>query len=165
MKRTEGDHNNNLCALMERCREVRLRLSVQKLQFKLKAVLFHGHILSSEGRQIDTEMSGAELEMPTPTDGKAVQGIIGFVTYLAKFLAKLSEVCEPLCRLLNKDSLWHWVPNHDQAVQEMKRLVSFTPVLRYYEVLKPISVQSGASKNGLHADQTGFECGSDCTVC
>lgn len=92
MKRTEGDHNNNLCALMERCREVRLRLSVQKLQFKLKAVLFHGHILSSEGLQIDTEMSGAELEMPMPTDAKAEQHFIGFVTYLARFLPKLSEL-------------------------------------------------------------------------
>lgn len=34
-EKAERENDNNLQALMERCREVRLRLSVQKLQFKL----------------------------------------------------------------------------------------------------------------------------------
>lgn len=34
-KEAECDHENNLHGMMDRCREVRLRLSVQKLQFKL----------------------------------------------------------------------------------------------------------------------------------
>ena len=46
----ERDHDNNLQALMERCRAVKLRLSKRKLQFKLQAVHFHGHILSLEGQ-------------------------------------------------------------------------------------------------------------------
>ena len=145
----ERDHDTNLRALMERCRAVKLRLSERKLQFKLQAVHFHGHILSSEGLKIDPEKTRAVLEMPTPTDAKAVQRFIGFVTYLAKFLPKLSEVCEPLRRLLDKDTEWHWLAKHEDAVQEIKRLVSNTPVLRYYDVTKPVTVQSDASMNGL----------------
>lgn len=106
----ELDHDKNLSALVERCRAVELRLSERKLQFKLKAVHFHGHILSSEGLRIDPEKTRAVLEMPMPTDAKVVQRFIGFVTYLAKFLPKLSEVCEPLCRLLDKDVMRHWLP-------------------------------------------------------
>lgn len=49
----ESDHDKNLCALTERCTAVKLRLSEKKLQFKLKAVHFHGHILSAEGLRID----------------------------------------------------------------------------------------------------------------
>ncbi|KAJ8353117.1 hypothetical protein SKAU_G00206840 [Synaphobranchus kaupii] len=145
----ERDHDSKLLALMERCREVKLRLSVQKLQFKLKVVQFHGHILSSQGLRIDPEKTRAVLDMPTPTDAKAVQRFIGFVTYLAKFLPRLSEVCKPLHRLLDKDSVRHWLPKHEQAVQEIKRLVSTTPVLKYYDVTRPVTVQSDASKNGL----------------
>ncbi|XP_034064156.1 GTPase IMAP family member 9-like [Gymnodraco acuticeps] len=94
----EEDHNINLRALMQRCRAVKLRLSERKLQFKLKAVHFHGHVLSTEGLKIDPEKTQAVLDMPTPTDAKAVQRMIGFVTYLAKFLPRLSEICEPLHR-------------------------------------------------------------------
>ncbi|KAL1282331.1 hypothetical protein QQF64_001134 [Cirrhinus molitorella] len=60
----ELDHDKNLCALMECCRAVKLRLSVKKLQFKLKAVHFHGHILSAEGLHIDPEKTKAVLKMP-----------------------------------------------------------------------------------------------------
>ena len=87
--------------------------------------------------------------MLAPTDAKVVQLFIGFVTYLATMLPKLPEVFEPLQRLLDRNSVWHWLPKLDQAVQEIKRLKSITPVLRYYDVLKPVTVQSDASKNGL----------------
>ncbi|KAJ8371257.1 hypothetical protein SKAU_G00112850 [Synaphobranchus kaupii] len=142
----ELDHSS---ALMERCRAVGLRLSERKLQFKLKAVHFHGHILSSEGLKIDPEKTRAVLEMPTPTDVKAVQRFIGFVTYLARFLPKLSEVCEPLRRLLDKDIMWHRLPKHEVAVREVKRLVTNTPVLKYYDITKPVTIQSDACMTGL----------------
>ncbi|RXN31866.1 Retrovirus-related Pol poly from transposon [Labeo rohita] len=145
----ESDHDKNLRALMERCRAVKLRLSEKKLQFKLKAVHFHGHILSAEGLRIDPEKTKAVLAMPTPQDVKAVQRLIGFVTYLAKFLPRLSDVCEPLRRLLDKGVAWHWLPKHDEAVQEIKRMITDTPVLKYYDIDKPVTIQSDASKNGL----------------
>ncbi|XP_034058782.1 uncharacterized protein K02A2.6-like [Gymnodraco acuticeps] len=138
----EEDHNTNLRALMQRCRAVKLRLSERKLQFKLKAVHFHGHVLSTEGLKIDPEKPQAVLDMPTPTDAKAVQRMIGFVTYLAKFLPGLSEICEPLRRLLDKDTAWHWLPKHDDAIREIKRMVTNTPVLKYYDVTKPVTIQS-----------------------
>lgn len=43
----ESDHGANLLVLLERCWEVKLRLGVKKLQFKVAEVLFHGHILST----------------------------------------------------------------------------------------------------------------------
>ncbi len=145
----ELDHDKNLCALMERCRAVKLRLSEKKLQFKLKVVHFHGHILSAEGLRIDPEKTKAVLAMPTPQDVKAVQRFIGFVTYLAKFLPRLSGVCEPFRRLLDKGIAWHWLPRHDEAVQEIKRMITDKPVLKYYDIDKPVTIQSDASKNGL----------------
>lgn len=64
-------------------------------------------------------------------------------------MPRLSEVCEPLHRLLDKEVPWHWLPKHDAAVAEIKRLVSAAPVLKYYDVNKPVTVQSDASQNGL----------------
>uniref|UniRef100_A0A673W9M9 Gypsy retrotransposon integrase-like protein 1 n=1 Tax=Salmo trutta TaxID=8032 RepID=A0A673W9M9_SALTR len=145
----ECDHDAKLLALMVRCRQVKLRLSIKKLQFKVPEVRFHGHILSSTGLKADPEKVKAVLEMPHPSDVKAVQRFVGFVTYLAKFLPRLSEVCEPLRRLMDKDTIWHWLPKHDAAVREIKQLVTQTPVLRYYDVSKPVTIQSDSSQYGL----------------
>ncbi|KAJ8346711.1 hypothetical protein SKAU_G00281120 [Synaphobranchus kaupii] len=135
------DHDAKLVALLDRCRQVKLRLSVKKLQFRVSELRFHGHILSAAGLKADPEKVRAVLEMPAPSDVKGVQRFIGFVTYLAKFLPRLSEVCEPLRRLTDKDAVWHWLPKHDAAVREIKQLVTMTPVLRYYNVSKPVTVQ------------------------
>lgn len=143
------DHDAKLLALMDRCRQVKLRLSIRKLQFKVPEVRFHGHILSAQGLKADPEKVQAVMDMPVPSDVKAVQRFVGFVTYLAKFLPRLSEVCEPLRRLTDKDTVWHWLPKHDAAVKEVKQLVTTTPVLRYYDVTKAVTIQSDASQHGL----------------
>lgn len=143
------DHDAKLLALMDRCRQVKLRLSIKKLQFKVPEVHFHGHILSAKGLKADPEKVKAVIDMPLPTDVKAVQRFVGFVTYLAKFLPRLSEVCEPLRRLMDKDAVWHWLPKHDAAVKEVKQLVTTTPVLRYYDVTKAVTIQSDSSQHGL----------------
>ena len=145
----ESDHDTKLLALLDRCREVKLRLGVKKLQFRVPEVQFHGHILSVVGLKPDPEKVRAIIEMPNPTDAKGVQRLIGFANYLAKFMPHLSGVCEPLRRLLDKDTEWHWLPKHDAAMQELKRLASTMPVLRYYDVTKPVTIQSDASQSGL----------------
>uniref|UniRef100_A0A8C7UY29 Reverse transcriptase RNase H-like domain-containing protein n=1 Tax=Oncorhynchus mykiss TaxID=8022 RepID=A0A8C7UY29_ONCMY len=80
---------------------------------------------------------------------KRVQHLIGFANYLVKFMPHLSAVCEPLRRLLDKDTPWHWLPKHEAAVQEMISLASSMPVLRYYDVTKPVTIQSDSSQWGL----------------
>ena len=53
--------------------------------------------------------------MPTPSDKKALQRLLGMITYLAKFLPNLSDVTEPLKRLLDKDVQWHWKDTHEKS--------------------------------------------------
>lgn len=71
---------------MDRCREVKLRLSLKKLQFRVKEVRFHGHVLSAEGLKAGPDKVRAVLDMPNPTDTKGVQRFVGFVNYLSKFM-------------------------------------------------------------------------------
>ncbi|XP_034052535.1 uncharacterized protein LOC117533010 [Gymnodraco acuticeps] len=103
----------------------------------------------TKGLKADPEKVRAVLDMPNPTDAKGVQRCVGFVNYLSRFMPHLSAVCEPLRRLLDKDVMWHWLPKHDAAMKEIKALVTAVPVLRYYDVRKPVTVQSDSSQAGL----------------
>ncbi|KAJ8385140.1 hypothetical protein AAFF_G00192810 [Aldrovandia affinis] len=59
-KEAKSDHDAKLVALMECCREVKLRLGLKKLQFKVAEVQFHGHILSSARLKPDPEKQEQE---------------------------------------------------------------------------------------------------------
>ena len=96
------DHDRNLVALLERAREVNLKLNPKKLKLRLSEVPFIGHLLTSTGVKPDPEKVRAVQKMPVQ-DGKtsaekvkAVQRFIGFVNYLAKFVPHLTDKCESL---------------------------------------------------------------------
>ena len=63
----------------------------------------------------------------------------------------LSNIMQPLRRLLDKDTEWCWLHTHQQAFDEMKKALTMTPALSYYDVMKPVVIQSDASDSGLGA--------------
>lgn len=88
--------------------------------FSLKCLRY---ILSAAGLKADLEDVRAVLDMPVPFDVKGMRRFIRFVTYI-------SEVCERLRRLVDKDTAWHLLPKHDAAVREIKQLVTMMTVLQ-----------------------------------
>ena len=66
--------------------------------------------------------------MPTPTEKQSLQRLLGMITYLAKFLPNLSDVTEPLRRLLDRDVEWHWDHVHENALTQVKKLITREPV-------------------------------------
>ena len=69
-----------------------------------------GHILTAEVLKPDPKKVEKVQKIPPPTDAKAMQRLLGFVNYLAKFLLHQSDVCEPLRQLTSKGVLWAWLP-------------------------------------------------------
>ena len=145
------DHDQNLTAFLQRCRELNLTLNLQKIKLRLSRVPFMGHLLTADGVVTDPNKVRAIRDMPVPTDVKSLKRFLGMVTYLAKFLPNLSSVCEPLRRLELKDAEWCWLSVHDEAVQSIKSLVCEAPVLKFYDVNREVTIESDASLSGLGA--------------
>ena len=145
------DHNRNLTAFPERCRKLNLTLNHQKVKLRLSEVPFIGHFLTANGIVTNPNKLRAIKDMPTPTDVTSLKRFLGMVKYLAKFLPHLSSVSERLRRLEVKDTEWCWLPVHDEAVQQIKSLVCDAPVLKFYDVAQPVTVESDASLSGLGA--------------
>lgn len=95
--------------------------------------------------------------MPRPTDVAGVRRYIGFVTYLSKFLPRLSDMCEPLRRRTMKDVDWLWTHLQDEALDKLKKLITETSVLKYYEPTMELTLQCDASDTGLGAVLTQNE--------
>ena len=83
---TEEKHDHKLLQVLDRAREVNLKLKVKKFQFKSKQLGYVGHVLASEGVKVDPEKIRAVVEMQTPDDAKSFRRFLGMVTYLSKFV-------------------------------------------------------------------------------
>ncbi len=145
------DHDQNLRGVLDRCRERNLKINPDKVKLRLPEVRFIGHVLTPEGLKPDPEKTRSILEMPSPTDVAGVQRFLGLVNYLSKFLPKLSDACEPLRKLTIKDVEWHWMDQHDKAMQTIKELIAQHPVLRFFDNNDEVTVQCDASPTGLGA--------------
>ena len=95
--------------------------------------------------------------MPNP-DGwnraekvKAIQRFLAFANYLSKFVLNPVDECKPLRRLTDKDTEWVWEKHHQDAFNHVKQLTAEYPVLRYYNVSLPVTVQCDSSETGLGA--------------
>ena len=146
-----ADHDVKLAKLLQRCRDVGIRLNAGKLKLRQHSVTFLGHIVSKDGLKADPTKIEAVQDMSRPTDVACVQRLNGFVNYLAKFLPGLSDVMAPIRQLTRKDDPWTWSSAQENALARMKQLVSDAPVLRYYDPERELTIQCDTSQTGLGA--------------
>ena len=63
----------------------------------------------------------------------------------------MAEISEPLCQLTCKGILFIWGPEHTEVFQLLKREISTTPILWYYNPKKPVVLQMDVFTKGLGA--------------
>ena len=144
-------HDIRLVQLMERCKERSLKLNPKKFKFKLPQLKFMGHWMTKEGVAIDRERTEAIQGIPEPKDRQAIQRFLGTMNHLSMFCPKLSDVLEPLRALVKDDTDFEWSAMHQEAFLRAKRLVISAPVLRYYDMERPVVLQVDASDYGIGA--------------
>jgi len=111
-----------------------------------------GHVLSPDGLKPDAEKVKAVREMLVPSDKQGVQRFLGMMNYLQKFAPKLSEIITPLRDLIKSDTEFLWDEQvHDVALNEAKRIISSTLVLKYFNPNTEPVLQCDASMHGLGA--------------
>ena len=133
-------------AFLEKCREWQLKLNRSKVKHQQTSVRFMGHLLTSEGLKADHDKVRAILDMPEPEHLTALKRFLGMVTYLSKFMPRLSNMTTPLRRLEDRNTEFQWASQHTTAMNTVKKFLVEAPVLRYYDVRKPVTVQCDASQ-------------------
>ena len=148
---TEVKHDHRVHAVLERCEKINLTLNKGKCVFKVKEVTYIGHKLTQEGIKPDNEKVRAINDMPAPIDKKGVERLLGTVNYLDKFIPNLATVTEPIRVLLRKDIEFQWAREQEKALHEIKSILTKDggPVLKFFDVQKPVTISCDASPTGL----------------
>ena len=80
-----------------------------------------------------------------PKTAKQVRNFIGMVNHYRDMWAKRSETLTPLTELTSKKKKFQWLPKHQQAFDDMKRVIARETILAFPNFKKPFHIHTNAS--------------------
>ena len=141
-----SDHDCAFQSVLETTCKNNLKLNIAKIQYRLKKVTFFGETCTVDGHQPMPDKVQVVTEMTIPTSLTELQCFLGMCNFLSKFSPRIAEISEPLYQLTCKGIPFIWGPE-----QLLKREISTAPILRYYDLKKPVVLQTDACTKGLGA--------------
>ena len=145
------EHNERLCAVLDRIKQANMKLNKSKCKIGLSEVAYVGHTFGTEGLKPSSEKIRAIMEIPEPRNKKELQRFMGTVNYLGKFISNLSGINQPLRQLLDKNVEWHWEDSQKKSFNELKKAITTAPVLQFYDENEDVLLSVDSSKDALGA--------------
>jgi hypothetical protein len=110
--------------------DYKLRLNLQKCTFGVTIGKLLGHLVSSRGIKVDLTKIKAILDMlPTKTE-KEVQGFLGKLQYISRFISRLTSKCEPIFKLLKKGEPKEWNDDCQKTFETIQEYLTNPSVLK-----------------------------------
>ncbi|KAJ7998292.1 hypothetical protein DPEC_G00221180 [Dallia pectoralis] len=89
--------------------------------------------------------------VPNPTTASQLASFLGMTAYYMRFLPQYSSVTAPLMMLLRQDAPWTWTSECQAGFDELKRLLTTSPILAHFQLDCPTFVTCDASAVALGA--------------
>jgi hypothetical protein len=106
-----------------------VRLNLEKCVFRVPWGMLLGFIVSEQGIKPNLEKVSAIIGMGPIKDVKGVQWVMGCLAALSHFISRLDETGLPLYRLFRKTGHFAWTPEAEEALGNLKKILSNTPIL------------------------------------
>ena len=148
---SKEEHDQRLRACLTRIRESGVKLNQTKCMFASRSLTFLGHTVSADGVKPDPTKINAILDMPVPKSKTDLQCFLGMINYVAQFVPNLSQTTAPLRALLKKDSHFNLQKPQLDGITELKRVVTTSPCLTFFDLNLPTRLKPDASSEGLGA--------------
>jgi hypothetical protein len=131
--KTRLEHDTNLRAVMERAKNAGIRFNPDECIIACNKLPFFGHILTNEGLKLDPKKAEAISNMDPSTSLTDLQTFLGMVQFLSGFIPNLASESAVLWDLTKKSSESQWNPEHQAAVSKIKKLITDSSSLQYFD--------------------------------
>ncbi|CAC5372111.1 unnamed protein product [Mytilus coruscus] len=121
---TQQEHDERLNKVLDRMREKGLRLNKDKCKFNMDKMTFMGHVLSAKGISPEKSKVEAVTSARNPKTASEVRSFLGLVNYCGRYIPDFSTVSAPLRELTRAKTKWIWSSRHQDAFDELKRLLA-----------------------------------------
>jgi hypothetical protein len=110
-------------------REWQWKLNPNKCVFGVPFGQLLGSLVSHHGIEASTKKIYAIIEMGPSRCVKDVQKLIGCMAALNRFISRLGEKGLPFFKLLKKVSKFEWTDEANNAFENLKSYLTFSPIL------------------------------------
>ena len=104
-------------------------MNPKKYTFGVTSGKLLGHIISERGIKVDPEKIRAILDMPALRTEREIRGFLGILQYISRFIARLTDICEPIFHLLRKSQPTVWDDDCQCAFEKIKECLLSSSVL------------------------------------
>jgi hypothetical protein len=147
--RSMKEHEEHLWIVLQRLQEHQLYAMFNKCEFWIKEVPFLGHVVSPEGIAMDLSKVKEVLGWKPPTSVSEVWSFFGLAGYYRQFIPNFSKIAKPITELLKKGNKYVWNDACVEALKNLKKLLTTSPVLAQPDTDKSFDVYCDASSIGL----------------
>ena len=123
----------------------KIKLNPKKCFFGVPGGQVLGYFISARGIEANPKKIKAILDMKAPTNLHGVQQLAGRVAALSRFISKLGEKALPFYNLMKKSDEFQWTEEAQAAFDDMKRVLSTSPVLVTPEEKEPLLLYIAAT--------------------
>ena len=124
-------HMLRLEEVFQRLKDANLTLKASKCKFLQQRVEFLGHIVDAQGIHTDPKKVEAVLNWETPKRVKDVRSFLGLTGYYRRFIKDYGKIAKPLHVLTEKEQLFQWTEETQEAFQKLKTALTTAPILGY----------------------------------
>ncbi|XP_030758007.1 uncharacterized protein LOC115883737 [Sitophilus oryzae] len=87
--------------------------------------------------------------MTPPKNVKQLLSFLQTCSWFRRFIHNFAEVSKPLSMLMKKNATWNWKLPQQEAFDQLKVLLSLTPILRQADAKLPYILRTDASSYAL----------------
>jgi hypothetical protein len=127
--RKASDLLSNLEITFRCLRAKGVKLNPEKCVFGVPRGMLLGFIVSERGIEANLEKIAVITNMGPIKDLKGVQRVMGCLAALSRFISRLGEKGLPLYRLLRKAERFTWTSEAEEALRNLKALLTNAPIL------------------------------------
>lgn len=147
--RDRNEHLANLKRVLERLRDVGLRVKYEKCSFLQDSITYVGFVIDKYGLHPDPNKVKAIVDAAAPTDVSQLRSFLGLVNYYSKFMPNISTTLAPLYELLKKGVVWNWARKCEKAFEAIKKIIVSKRVLAHYDPGLPLVLSVDSSAYGI----------------
>jgi len=144
--KTMEEHIILVRKVLQKLREYRMAISLEKTVFHVKKVDFLGYVVATDGVTMNEKKVESVKAWGAPASVKDVQIFIGFTNFYRRFIKHFSAICAPITNLLKGDPTKSFSGKEQQeAFDDLKRRFISAPILCHFYPELDTVVETDAS--------------------
>lgn len=140
------EHVKNLKSVLNKLRNARLKIQLDKCEFFRKEVEFLGHTVNEEGVSPNQAKIEVIRKLQIPRTEKEIKRFLGMTGYYRRFIKNYAHITKPMTKYLKKDSILDIKDiNYIDAFNILKEKLVHAPILVYPDFSLPFEITTDAS--------------------